>query len=239
MTPKRKRSGSKRGDGGEKNVSTKGGLRGAKKTVKKVAKKAGVGHDRKKARRVKAAAGARKGSRKRGKGAVRKGRAVGGSVSFVGVGRSGSGAGLAVLVAVAESVGGEWDVAQAKDERVSRRKGSGGVMAAMTRAARGIATKQRIKKLAGTLGALGHPARVAMLVKLLEGPATYRALQKVSRLKAGPLYHHVNQLRLASLILPKQRDLYALTRGGRNVLVGGLALMSLAGDQRERPAVGG
>ncbi len=144
-----------------------------------------------------------------------------------------------MLVAVAESVGGEWDVAQARDERVSQRKGSGGAVAAMTRAARAMATKARIKTLAGTLAALGHPARVVMLVKLLEGPATYRALQRVSGLKAGPLYHHVNQLRLASLILPKQRDLYALTRGGRNVLVGGLALMSLAGDKRERPVVGG
>lgn len=171
--------------------------------------------------------------------AVGSGRAVGGGSAFVGAGRSGNGVGLAVMVAVAESVGGEWDVAQAKVERVAPRKGGGGAVAAMTRAARGIATKQRIKKLAGTLAALGHPARVAMLVKLLEGPATYQALQKESGLKAGPLYHHINQLRLASLILPKQRDLYALTRGGRNVLVGGLALMSLASDKRERPVVGG
>jgi len=73
------------------------------------------------------------------------------------------------------------------------------------------------------------------MVKLLEGPGTYRALQKVTKLKAGPLYHHVSQLRLAGLILPKQRDLYELTRGGRNLILTVAAVGGLIRDGRRRP----
>jgi predicted transcriptional regulator len=89
--------------------------------------------------------------------------------------------------------------------------------------------------LAGVLSALGSTHRVRILAKLLEGPATYRALQKVTRLKAGPLYHHISQLRMAGLIGPKQRDLYELTRGGRNLLLVALAMPGLARDSRTRP----
>jgi len=85
------------------------------------------------------------------------------------------------------------------------------------------------------LGALGHSARAKMLRTLLDGPATYRALQRVTRLKAGPLYHHVNQLRLAGLILPKRRDLYELTRGGRNLVLVAFVLAAMTRDPRRRP----
>lgn len=86
------------------------------------------------------------------------------------------------------------------------------------------------------LAAVGHAQRVRLLVKLLEGPATYRALQRVTRLKAGPLYHHINQLRLAGLILPKQRDLYELTRGGRNLILAIMVIGPVIRDSRRRPA---
>jgi predicted transcriptional regulator len=85
------------------------------------------------------------------------------------------------------------------------------------------------------LGAVGHAKRAQLLGKLLDGPATYRALQRVTRLKPGPLYHHVNQLRLAGLILPKQRDLYELTRGGRNLILAVMAVAPLIRDPRRRP----
>ena len=85
------------------------------------------------------------------------------------------------------------------------------------------------------LAAAGHTQRAALLRKLLQGPATYRALQKVTKLKAGPLYHHVNHLRLAGLILPKQRDLYELTRGGRNLILTVMAMRPLIRDSRRRP----
>ncbi len=59
--------------------------------------------------------------------------------------------------------------------------------------------------------------------------------EKVTKLKAGPLYHHINQRRLAGLMLPKERDLYELTRGGRNLIVTAMALGSLVRDARRRP----
>jgi len=83
--------------------------------------------------------------------------------------------------------------------------------------------------------ALGHPMRAAMLQLLMDGPATYRTLRGATGLAAGPLYHHIKQLRLTRLILPKQRDLYELTRGGRNLYVAAAALASLTRDSRRRP----
>lgn len=85
------------------------------------------------------------------------------------------------------------------------------------------------------LAAAGHEARVRMLATMLEGPATYQALCKATGLKAGPLYHHVNQLRLSGLVLPGERDLYELTRGGRNLILTMLAAAPLFCDQRRRP----
>ena len=90
-------------------------------------------------------------------------------------------------------------------------------------------------KMCDAFAAIGQVARARILTKLLEGPATYAALQRSTKLKAGPLYHHINQLRLTGLILPKQRDLYELTRGGRNLAAVALTLAPLMGDLRRRP----
>ena len=86
-----------------------------------------------------------------------------------------------------------------------------------------------------TVAAASHVVRARILTKLLEGPAVYRSLQRVTKLKAGPLYHHVNQLRLAGLIMPKQRDLYELTRGGRNLILALTAVAPVIRDRRPRP----
>jgi predicted transcriptional regulator len=83
--------------------------------------------------------------------------------------------------------------------------------------------------------ALGHVQRMKVIRKLLDGPATYQALKRLTKLKPGPLYHHVNQLRLAGLILPRQRDLYELTRAGRNMVLGMMVLEPLIHDARRRP----
>ncbi len=85
------------------------------------------------------------------------------------------------------------------------------------------------------MGALASRHRVKLMLKLLEGPATYAALRRAARLQAGPLYHHVAQLRTAGLVMPKERDLYELTRAGRNVLLVAAALSGLAVDKRQRP----
>lgn len=106
-----------------------------------------------------------------------------------------------------------------------------------SRQSRGVAAKIRRATIHASqaFSAAGHVQRARIMAKLLEGPATYRALQRVTKLKSGPLYHHVNQLRLAGLILPKQRDLYELTRGGRNLVVAAGLLGPLVSDKRRRP----
>jgi DNA-binding transcriptional ArsR family regulator len=96
-------------------------------------------------------------------------------------------------------------------------------------AARQIGRGIRPEGLAGLLAALAHPHRVQILLKLLGGEATHRSLSKATGLKAGPLYHHLRELRMAGLIGPKVRDLYVLTRkGGRAILVA-LAMERLCG----------
>jgi DNA-binding transcriptional ArsR family regulator len=90
-------------------------------------------------------------------------------------------------------------------------------------------------ELCQTVAAASHEVRARILSKLLEGPAIYRSLREITKLKPGPLYHHINQLRLAGLIMPKRRDLYELTRGGRNLILALMAMAPLIRDARRRP----
>jgi hypothetical protein len=163
--------------------------------------------------------------------------------------------GLGALVAVVEGDGASWDVstvindqtevAKQKDARMpgarrsrARAAGTGravGPEEAAARTAKVFVSKSGRSELAALLAALASEHRLRILGKLLEGAATYRSLQKVTGLKAGPLYHHIANLRLASLVAPKQRDLYELTRAGRNALLAALVLGPLAKDRRRRP----
>ena len=102
-------------------------------------------------------------------------------------------------------------------------------------AARKFSARARVQELARVLAAFGSPHRLQILISLLYGPANYRTLQRASKLKPGPFYHHINQLRLAGFLGPKTRDLYVLTRAGRNALLIALSLAPLLKDQRIRP----
>ncbi len=150
-----------------------------------------------------------------------------------------------LLAKLAEQLSGEQGCAGAA-VIVDRRDGVAGHSSAILRIGHGGTNRGKGRERAPRYGsrasmrstvltALGHATRFRILCKLLEGPATYRALQKLTRMKAGPLYHHINQLRLARLILPRQRDLYSLTRGGRNAVVVAHLLAHLSQDARSRP----
>ena len=135
------------------------------------------------------------------------------------------------IVAVAENAGGQWDSAVGIKVAVSpdpaKRAGrSSGLRVGGTRG---------LEAMAAVFSSLGHMNRLRIMIKLLEGSATYRSLQKTTGTKAGPLYHHINQMRLCGLIMPKERDLYELTRGGRNRILTALAAGGLARDKRRRP----
>lgn len=130
--------------------------------------------------------------------------------------------GIGVYLLVAEKMDGRWDTADSS-HILANSLGAG-------------ARRGRLSStLCRAMAAVGHPQRGRILCKLLEGPATYQALQHLTKLKAGPLYHHVGELRMAGLMLPRQRDLYELTRAGRNVILATLALGSLVRDGRRRP----
>ncbi len=139
-------------------------------------------------------------------------------------GRDGCGAALVIVETTGtecDSVANKWDLPLTLKER-----GGGGAVGRSTRT---------LPRTCRALAAVGHVQRIKLMRKLLEGPATYQALQRVTKLKTGPLYHHINQLRLAGLILPKQRDLYELTRGGRNLILVAVVLGPLIHDTRRRP----
>jgi len=75
-------------------------------------------------------------------------------------------------------------------------------------------TQRRAESLAGVLAALGHPLRLRILERLMTGPATYEELVKLTGVRSGPLYFHLEQLRSVMLVGPKRRDCYELTRHG-------------------------
>jgi DNA-binding HxlR family transcriptional regulator len=81
-----------------------------------------------------------------------------------------------------------------------------------------------VDRVAPMMGVLGSRHRLQILGRLAGGAATYRGLVKSTGLSAGPLYHHVNQLRLAGLVRPKERDLYEITPRGLRCLLMAAAL---------------
>lgn len=142
---------------------------------------------------------------------------------------------LAAVVVVQEVAGSSRDSrAVAAWAKGGTGPGHGGVLAG-ARAVRILKRAARLRDVADLLAAAASAHRLGLLLQLLEGPATYQALVKATGLKPGPLYHHLTQLRSAGLICPRQRDLYSLTRGGRNLLLVALTLPELANDPRPGP----
>ena len=137
--------------------------------------------------------------------------------------------GCGAILQVAERSGKLWDEVRGVYEVVL----SGGKGAGKT--AVGGRKRRIAPKTCAAMAAMGHKVRAKLMLQMLTAPATYRTLQKATKLEAGPLYHHVNQLRLAGLVMPKQRDLYELTRGGRNLILTAMAAESLIRDTRRRP----
>ena len=187
----------------------------------------------KKLRRQTASAATRAATRKEGKtaggGKRKRGPAPGSPRSPFPALRKSSG--LGVAISIAENADGVLDVVEASGEWPSQTHAK--------RAGRGKKSTSRRprlnKQVYVAMAAAGHEVRAKLMLKLLDGPAIYRALKRVTKLEAGPLYHHINQLRLAGLILPKQRDLYELTRGGRNLILAMMVLDRAVHDRRRRP----
>ena len=69
-------------------------------------------------------------------------------------------------------------------------------------------------RMARVFAALGSPRRLAMLGAIFDGAGSYAELVRRLNMKAGPLYHHVRELRLAGLLESDARDSYRLSKRG-------------------------
>ena len=139
--------------------------------------------------------------------------------------------GLGAAISIVENADGSLDVVEASGEWPSHTDAK-----IASPGKKSTSRRPRVnKQVCVAMAAAGHEVRAKLMLKLLDGPAIYRALKRVTKLEAGPLYHHINQLRLAGLILPKQRDLYELTRGGRNLILAMMVLDRAVHDRRRRP----
>jgi len=85
------------------------------------------------------------------------------------------------------------------------------------------------RALAALLTGVAHAQRLAILGELLRGSATYAQLVKATGQASGPLYHHINKLRLSGVVRPAARDLYELTPLGEDVTLALMALGKLVG----------
>ena len=99
-------------------------------------------------------------------------------------------------------------------------------------AAVGRLTAAQTRSLVRLLNGLANTHRLGIIRELLRGPVTYESLAAATKLRGGPLYHHVAQLRLAGLVAPRERNRYRLTRAGRTLVTVLLAVLPLARDSR-------
>ncbi len=127
----------------------------------------------------------------------------------------------------------EWIEARANSLLEHRRK-NGSVSETAAQAARRMVRRADRTEIASLMTGLANPHRLAILHNLLQGPANYRHLRSATQLKAGPLYHHISELRLAGLIGPKARDTYELTELGNRLTVLSVLLPKLARAKPQR-----
>ncbi len=127
----------------------------------------------------------------------------------------------------------QWVEAEAHS-LLSHPKNAGSVHETAAKAAKKMAQRTNPRAIASVLASMGHPHRLIILHRLLQGRATYQQLQATTNLKAGPLYHHVATLRLAALIGPKARDTYELTELGCRLAVVSVLIPKLARAKRKR-----
>ncbi len=148
----------------------------------------------------------------------------------------GRGVGLGAGVCVVEGVGTSLEVVSSVREQFrTGKRATGSVDAMLAEAGRKLGRGVKWVRVSEVLAAAGHVHRLRIMAYLLEGPATYRGLQRATGLQVGPLYHHIDKLRLAGLMGPKERDLYTLTRAGRNLLLLAMVLGPLVRQRRLRP----
>jgi hypothetical protein len=87
--------------------------------------------------------------------------------------------------------------------------------------------------MARVFAALGSSRRLAMLGAIFDGACSYAALVGRLNMKAGPLYHHVRELRLAGLLESDARDSYRLSKRGTYAWLAACSLDALLKSVRQ------
>lgn len=129
----------------------------------------------------------------------------------IGLPEDADGYGVSTYIAIVESEGKQ------------RRRRVGGISKVYKRPAQRprhkFVDQMSSEDLAKLLSAFAHPHRVAIIKAIFAGAGHYADLREKVPLKAGPMYHHLRELRLAGVLADGPRDVYELTQIGRDALL--------------------
>ncbi|MBN1344789.1 MAG: winged helix-turn-helix transcriptional regulator [Phycisphaerae bacterium] len=134
--------------------------------------------------------------------------------------------GVATMVAIVETQGRERQVRVGGLKRLYRRPAQ--------RPRHKLVEETPDEALAKLLCAFAHPQRVAIIKAIFTGAGTYADLRERVGLKAGPMYHHLRELKLAGVLADGPRDVYRLTRQGKDALILACSLATLHDRNRAR-----
>lgn len=87
-------------------------------------------------------------------------------------------------------------------------------------------------RVARMLSGLAHPDRFRLAGVILTGGQTHRDLSTATKLKTGPLYHHIRELERAGLLQTSTRNVHELTDLGRMLLQIAVLLGTWVGKNR-------
>lgn len=140
--------------------------------------------------------------------------------------------GFACQVTISNSLSGKADCLEVRLQSSTLSAKRQTPEAALARAARSLVRHARPDRCAILLNSLASTHRLKIAYRLLEGPAGYRQLQEATTLQAGPLYHHIDELRLAGLVQvrrPGGHNLYELSKVGTRLTILSLVISRFSG----------
>ena len=133
------------------------------------------------------------------------------------------GMGVATFLCICEPVGSAVKCHCAGKGRFVRGKRASTAKPVAASTWRSLLARHDWSPLASILRAAGAVERLRMLALLAAGCASYGQLRRLTGQKPGPLYHHLNCLRLAGLVTLEARDRYSATYVGRRAVLALLA----------------
>ncbi len=93
------------------------------------------------------------------------------------------------------------------------------------------------ERLAPVMAALGHPARLRVVIQILRGPISAQELiERVEESSIGKLYHHLKELMAAKVVVQPRRGTYEIAPAAVVPLLAALSLSTdLSGESSVAP----